>query len=133
MSTAIDPAFSSVGKEVGLEIWRIEKLLPVPVPAETYGKFFTGDSYIVLNTYKKNVTIISLQSPQQQPTQPAPQQQPTQSLQLPESAGARETAQSVAPARKRQGRRCGRCLSHGGGDPLACPGRGGARCRIQRP
>ena len=54
MSTAIDPAFSSVGKEVGLEIWRIEKLLPVPVPAETYGKFFTGDSYIVLNTYKKN-------------------------------------------------------------------------------
>ena len=73
------------------------------------------------------MTIISLQSPQQQPTQPAPQQQPTQSLQLPESAGARETAQSVAPARKRQGRRCGRCLSHGGGDPLACPGRGGAR------
>ena len=48
------PAFSAVGKEVGLEIWRIEKLLPVPVPKETYGKFFTGDSYIVLNTYKKN-------------------------------------------------------------------------------
>ena len=54
MTTAIDPAFSAVGKEVGLEIWRIEKLLPIPVPKETYGKFFTGDSYIVLNTYKKN-------------------------------------------------------------------------------
>jgi len=31
-----------------LEIWRIEKLQAVPVPKESYGKFFTGDSYIVL-------------------------------------------------------------------------------------
>lgn len=31
-----------------MEIWRIEKLQAVPVPKESYGKFFTGDSYIVL-------------------------------------------------------------------------------------
>jgi hypothetical protein len=32
----------------GFEIWQIEKLQAVPVPKESYGKFFTGDSYIIL-------------------------------------------------------------------------------------
>ncbi|CAD6217784.1 unnamed protein product [Miscanthus lutarioriparius] len=34
----------------GLEIWRIENFKPVPVPASSYGKFFMGDSYIILKT-----------------------------------------------------------------------------------
>lgn len=32
----------------GLEIWRIENFCPVPVPSSSHGKFFTGDSYIIL-------------------------------------------------------------------------------------
>ncbi|GJN07508.1 hypothetical protein PR202_ga25344 [Eleusine coracana subsp. coracana] len=34
----------------GLEIWRIENFKPVPVPASSHGKFYTGDSYIILKT-----------------------------------------------------------------------------------
>uniref|UniRef100_A0A336MYB6 CSON006296 protein n=1 Tax=Culicoides sonorensis TaxID=179676 RepID=A0A336MYB6_CULSO len=44
------PAFEGVGQEEGLEIWRIEKFEPVPYPKSDYGKFYTGDSYIVLST-----------------------------------------------------------------------------------
>lgn len=32
----------------GLEIWRIENFKPIPAPASSYGKFFMGDSYIIL-------------------------------------------------------------------------------------
>ncbi|XP_066374154.1 villin-3-like isoform X1 [Miscanthus floridulus] len=46
----VDPVFQGAGQKDGLEIWRIEKLQAVPVPKESYGKFFTGDSYIVLKT-----------------------------------------------------------------------------------
>ena len=59
-SFAVDPAFQGVGKEVGLTIWRIESLKPVRTEPETYGKFFSGDSYIVLNTFKKKGTSSSL-------------------------------------------------------------------------
>ncbi|GJZ42403.1 villin-3 isoform X1 [Tanacetum coccineum] len=48
---AIEPAFQGVGSRPGLEIWRIEKFQPVPVPKSDYGKFYSGDSYIVLQTY----------------------------------------------------------------------------------
>ncbi|RVX09577.1 Villin-2 [Vitis vinifera] len=34
----------------GTEIWRIENFQPVPLPKSDYGKFYTGDSYIVLQT-----------------------------------------------------------------------------------
>ncbi|KAG8484987.1 hypothetical protein CXB51_021234 [Gossypium anomalum] len=34
----------------GIEIWRIENFRPVPVPKSSYGKFFTGDSYVILKT-----------------------------------------------------------------------------------
>ncbi len=37
----------------GLEIWRIEKMLPVRVPKKKYGKFYAGDSYLCLNTSYK--------------------------------------------------------------------------------
>lgn len=40
------------GAEIGIEVWRIEKFKVIRQPEDTYGDFFNGDSYIVLNTYK---------------------------------------------------------------------------------
>ncbi|RDX72501.1 Villin-2, partial [Mucuna pruriens] len=34
----------------GTEIWRIENFQPVPLPKSDYGKFYMGDSYIILQT-----------------------------------------------------------------------------------
>jgi len=52
MSTTkvLDPAFQGAGQKVGIEIWRIEDFKPVPLPKSDYGKFYSGDSYIVLQT-----------------------------------------------------------------------------------
>jgi len=47
-----EAAWEGAGKAVGLQIWRIEKFKVVHWPKEQYGKFYNGDSYIVLNTYK---------------------------------------------------------------------------------
>ncbi|KAG8367730.1 hypothetical protein BUALT_Bualt16G0103300 [Buddleja alternifolia] len=57
----LDPAFQGAGqkaihilnievKSSGIEIWRIENFHPVPVPTSSHGKFFTGDSYVILKT-----------------------------------------------------------------------------------
>ncbi|MCO5582788.1 hypothetical protein L7F22_036687 [Adiantum nelumboides] len=46
----VDPAFQGVGQKVGMDIWRIEDFQPVPVPKSEFGKFYTGDSYIILKT-----------------------------------------------------------------------------------
>lgn len=46
----LDPAFQGAGQRVGTEIWRIEDFQPVPLPKSDYGKFYSGDSYIVLQT-----------------------------------------------------------------------------------
>ncbi|XP_077214981.1 villin-4-like [Tasmannia lanceolata] len=46
----LDPAFQGAGQKAGMEIWRIENFHPVPVPKSSYGKFFTGDSYVILKT-----------------------------------------------------------------------------------
>ncbi|XP_076943018.1 villin-2-like [Bidens hawaiensis] len=43
-----EPAFQGVGQKVGIEIWRLENLQPVPLPTSDYGRFYYGDSYIVL-------------------------------------------------------------------------------------
>ncbi|KAL2612065.1 hypothetical protein R1flu_023757 [Riccia fluitans] len=42
----------TAGEAPGTEIWRIEDFAPVPLPKADYGKFYAGDSYIVLHTTK---------------------------------------------------------------------------------
>jgi len=46
-------AWTNAGKAVGLQVWRIEKFNVKSWAKDQYGSFFDGDSYIVLNTYKK--------------------------------------------------------------------------------
>jgi len=45
--------WKNAGTEVGLEIWRIEKFQVVLQPKSSHGAFFSGDSYIVLNTFRR--------------------------------------------------------------------------------
>lgn len=52
MYTAIPKSGSPFGasvREPGLHIWRVEKMKPVPIPAELKGIFYSGDSYLVLH------------------------------------------------------------------------------------
>ncbi|XP_075517790.1 villin-3-like [Primulina tabacum] len=49
-SKALEPAFQGAGQRIGTEIWRIESFQPVPWPKSNFGKFYSGDSYIVLQT-----------------------------------------------------------------------------------
>lgn len=44
--------FPGAGMKPGLEIWRIESFKPVKLDPKEHGKFYTGDSYIVLYTKK---------------------------------------------------------------------------------
>ncbi|KAI9080738.1 hypothetical protein K1719_037251 [Acacia pycnantha] len=46
----LDPAFQGVGQKSGIEIWRIENFQPVPLPKSEHGKFYMGDSYLILQT-----------------------------------------------------------------------------------
>jgi len=48
-----EPAWQNAGKKVGMQIWRIEKFKVKSWPIDQYGSFYDGDSYICLNTYKK--------------------------------------------------------------------------------
>jgi gelsolin len=45
-----EPAWEGVGKEAGVQIWRIEKFHVKHWPKDRYGEFFGGDSYIILHT-----------------------------------------------------------------------------------
>jgi len=47
-----EEAWTGCGMEPGVNVWRIEKFQVKPWPKEEYGKFFDGDSYIVLRTRK---------------------------------------------------------------------------------
>jgi len=47
-----EDAWKNAGKAVGIQIWRIEKFKVHAVDPNTYGTFYSGDSYIVLWTYK---------------------------------------------------------------------------------
>lgn len=52
-SAESEPAWQGCGEEIGLRIWRIVKFKVVKWEKEEYGSFYDGDSYIILNTYKK--------------------------------------------------------------------------------
>jgi len=53
-SSAVEMSdFDGAGVKPGVQVWRIEKMVPTPVPPETYGQFYDGDSYIVMKTTKK--------------------------------------------------------------------------------
>ena len=45
--------FDGAGTKAGLEVWRIEKLVPTLVKPKFHGHFFEGDAYIVLKTSSK--------------------------------------------------------------------------------
>lgn len=45
--------WATAGKAAGLQIWRIENFAIQPWPKNEYGKFYNGDSYIVLHTFKQ--------------------------------------------------------------------------------
>ncbi|XP_060808201.1 gelsolin-like isoform X1 [Amyelois transitella] len=53
------PAFADAGASPGLEIWTIDKFEPVPVDSKTYGKFYNGDSYIILKTTGRSDSALS--------------------------------------------------------------------------
>eukprot|EP01132_Coremiostelium_polycephalum_P002829 gene2829-3514_t len=46
--------WKGAGTVAGVKIWRIENFKVVPVPEDGYGKFYDGDSYIVLNSVKNS-------------------------------------------------------------------------------
>ncbi|XP_046562170.1 gelsolin-like protein 2 isoform X1 [Haliotis rubra] len=49
-----EKAWAKAGQKVGVQIWRIVKFQVTDWPKEDYGKFYNGDSYIVLNTYTED-------------------------------------------------------------------------------
>ncbi|KAJ7360070.1 hypothetical protein OS493_019162 [Desmophyllum pertusum] len=53
-SAMTEKAWKGCGKKVGIKIWRIVKFKVTDWPVEDYGKFYEGDSYIILRTYKKD-------------------------------------------------------------------------------
>jgi gelsolin len=56
--TVVDPAFVGAGQKPGKEIWRIEKFCPVKYPVAEYGKFYEGDSYIILITKQQSTSAV---------------------------------------------------------------------------
>jgi len=51
-AAAHEPSWKVAGKTDGLEVWRIEQFSVKPWPKNQYGTFYSGDSYIVLRTFK---------------------------------------------------------------------------------
>ena len=50
----LQKVLENAGKKIGLEIWRVNNFDLEDVPISQYGKFFKGDSYIILNTYQQD-------------------------------------------------------------------------------
>ena len=59
-SAQTEKAWEGAGQKVGLQIWRIVKFKVTHWPKEDYGKFFSGDSYIIMNTYKEPNTEVRM-------------------------------------------------------------------------
>lgn len=53
-----EPMWQGAGESPGLKVWRIEKFKVKEWPKEEYGRFYDGDSYIILNTYMKNDKLL---------------------------------------------------------------------------
>ncbi|XP_065177759.1 gelsolin-like protein 1 [Sycon ciliatum] len=51
-SADTEAAWDHAGLKVGVQVWRIEKFKVKHWAEEDHGKFYSGDSYIILNTYK---------------------------------------------------------------------------------
>ena len=47
-----EKAWEGIKNKVGIRVWRIEKFIVRDWPKKNYGKFFDGDSYIILHCYK---------------------------------------------------------------------------------
>ncbi|XP_051923855.1 gelsolin-like isoform X2 [Hippocampus zosterae] len=47
---AFHPEFELAGLRAGLQVWRVERMEPVPVPESLHGSFYCGDAYVVLKT-----------------------------------------------------------------------------------
>jgi gelsolin len=52
-SAETEQAWAGAGQKEGKQIWRINAFKVESWPKQDYGFFFEGDSYIILNTYKK--------------------------------------------------------------------------------
>ena len=52
-SAEAEPAWQGAGRDVGRQIWRIVKFKVTEWHRDDYGTFYNGDSYLILNTYKK--------------------------------------------------------------------------------
>jgi gelsolin len=51
---------SGLGESAGVRVWRVEDFRVVPWPEEKHGQFHQGDSYVVVNSYKKNANTEAL-------------------------------------------------------------------------
>lgn len=60
-SAKTEPAWQGAGQAVGLKIWRIVNFKVTKWPESDYGKFFSGDSYIILNTYHPDPSSAELE------------------------------------------------------------------------
>eukprot|EP00823_Brevimastigomonas_motovehiculus_P008431 TRINITY_DN7717_c0_g1_i1.p1 TRINITY_DN7717_c0_g1~~TRINITY_DN7717_c0_g1_i1.p1 ORF type:complete len:463 (+),score=155.86 TRINITY_DN7717_c0_g1_i1:17-1405(+) len=59
-ASELEKEWLTAGKKEGVEIWRIEKFEVKKWDPKMYGTFYTGDSYIVLHTFKKDEKSNSL-------------------------------------------------------------------------
>jgi gelsolin len=48
-----EPQWDNIGQSSGVYVWRIEQFRVVAWPQDQYGSFYSGDSYVVLNSYYK--------------------------------------------------------------------------------
>ncbi|CAD6953876.1 unnamed protein product [Tilletia laevis] len=52
-SAETEPAWKGIGTQAGIRVWRIEEFEVKAWPTKSQGTFYDGDSYIILNSYKK--------------------------------------------------------------------------------